>query len=72
MIESQNYPVENTPFRIYGQKGKGYFIVTADKRISDTFETPKEAENYINQKPWELIANFAIALISISKKFNNI
>lgn len=66
--EITNQPVEYTPFRLIGQKNKGYFITIADQRLSEYFETEAEALQSINDKNWNLIANLIISIITIVDK----
>lgn len=51
--------VDETPFYIIGEEEE-FVICSGNMRMSrKTFETEKEAREYVEEKPWELIGNLA-------------
>lgn len=53
-LEVEVKEVEGTPFRIVRNK-KEVSIVMGDQVVKKGFESIKDAEEYIEKKPWELI-----------------
>lgn len=64
-VEERKYTyIDGTPFTIVeGVKGRKVIIVMGNREMAPKeFETPKEAKEYINKKPWELITAMCCAI----------
>ena len=51
----------------------GAYIITIGDQIASgkSFETEEQAQDYINSKPWELIAVLITGIVNIMKKQEN-
>lgn len=60
--------IENSPFATV-KIDKRYHIVMGTSMMSNKqFKTRKEAENYVETKPWEIILTAVIAITELNKK----
>lgn len=49
---------------------KGHKIVVANYQVSEeTFEDAKSADNYINERPWELLLNTFMAITDFERNY---
>lgn len=51
--------VENTPFRVVGEKGKGYRLIFGTEAIGELKQTPEEAMLELEMDTWNIIARVA-------------
>lgn len=57
--------LKKTPFAICEMDEGKFCLICGNQRVSDYFDTEKDAINYAKQKPWELIC--AVTGIMIEK-----
>lgn len=72
MIEHENVskyePIENTPFTAIKVKNKWIIVMGDEIASAKKFNTLIELENYIENKPWELIVTASNIFSSIIEK----
>lgn len=59
---------ENSPFRLVGQEGTGYFIALANYRLTDFYETAEEAVSLLGNTNWTMIANLIVTMMRINEE----
>lgn len=56
------HPIEDTPFTVVEKNDEYIIVVGKQKATSKTFQSLKEATDYIKFKNWDLIINAAIII----------
>lgn len=49
--------IQKTPFYVVGREETGYFVTYGKYRLTDSYETPKDAEIAIQCQEWEQLLN---------------
>lgn len=59
----KNHHVEGTPFNILEVHDEGAFIILGQYRVSETMNSVKECQDYIDKKPWNLILSTVLGMV---------
>lgn len=63
-----NEQLENTPFRIVGNKQQGYCLTLGKYKVTDTVETEEKAIAILDEKAWIVMANMIVLMYLEMKK----
>lgn len=63
-----NEPIKDTPFRLIGNPTQGYAIALGDHRLTEISETKDETLQKLEEKPWNIIANMIVTIITKHKE----
>ena len=67
----RNEQIPNTPYRLIGNKSKGYVLAIGTYIITQPKPTPDEAEDELNSNTWNIIFNTIILLNNLLKNETN-
>lgn len=63
-----NEEIENTPFRLVGNKTQGYAATMGNYKITPQFKTMREVAIYLDNNHFNVIANMIVTLPAIMKQ----
>jgi hypothetical protein len=59
--------IENTPFKIVGNKQRGYFLSMGLYRISDNLQSPKAVKEWLKNNQWHVTGNMVVCMLETMK-----
>lgn len=65
-----NEQIAGTPFRLIGDKDKGYCIVLGEHRLTDIVRKKQQAIDFMEKKHWLFLTNVTIAICLETNKQN--
>lgn len=68
--DTTNEPIEFTPFRMVGDKQKGYAATFGKYKLTDEFKTQGELLRYLEQNHYTVTSNMIIVMPAIMTDIN--
>lgn len=65
-----NEEIPYTPFRVVGNKEKGYFIALGLHRLTEYQKTQEQAIQLLDNNMWLIIANMMVTIIQQNEELN--
>lgn len=64
-----NEEIEGTPFRLVGNKEKGYFIAFGKYKLTETEETKTAATNKLTTNQWDVLTALITSCIEATEEY---